>query len=119
MADQSATTDTLTVLVIAPNGDVREDVLPTRDTLHGLYELIDCRLVDLVRLEAAADMWLDDEGLYAAEINHPATAVARAFGFVHQPYFGTVVITGGADDKGNTAGLLPKTAARLRALLAR
>lgn len=74
------------------------------DTLSGMYEIIGCHSVDVVALADGIDMWLDDEGLYNSPINPIATAVARSFGHVHQPYFGVTLVTGnkGADTTGLT-----------------
>lgn len=80
------------------------------NTLAGFYEHIGCRLVDVVRIAPDLDMWIDDEGALVESpvVNPVATALAAAHGFRHQPYVGTVVFTGGADDEGDTVecGLL-------------
>jgi hypothetical protein len=77
------------------------------DGLHlkSLYRLINCRLVDVVRLTTQLDMWVDDEGAYTQPINLAAIVVARGFGFTWQPYWGTVVLTGGAGSDGETLPL--------------
>lgn len=104
-------------LVIRPDGTMNDIVLAANRVLDDLYAAIDCRSVDLVRLSQTRDMWLDDEGMYAGEVNHAATRLARAHGFVWQPYFGTVVITGGADADGNSVALRPNDAQQIRELL--
>jgi len=82
-----------------------------------LYGVIGCRSVDVVRLGDNMDMWLDDEGMLVGKVNGPATRLARSYGFVWQPYFGVVVVTGGADRDGNTVGLDETRAAEVRGLL--
>lgn len=89
--------------------------------LEGLYGVIGCRCVDVVRLVPGVrgvDMWLDDEGMFCGVVNGPATGLARVFGFRWQPYFGTVVVTGGADEAGDTVGLGDGDLALVRELLA-
>lgn len=77
-----------------------------RGSLDDLYRHIECRSVDVVRLAPNANMWLDDEGAYNAPINEVATALARMYGMNYQPYYyGTAIITGGADEVGETLGL--------------
>lgn len=74
-----------------------------KNTLGAMYTIIDCHSVDVVRLAPGIDMWIDDEGMMTSDINPLATAVARTYGWTHQPYFGTALITG---NKGpNTTGL--------------
>lgn len=73
--------------------------------------------VDVVALAPDLDMWLNDEGLInGSGINPVATALAREQGMTHQPYAGTVVLTGGCDQSGAT---LPLTPERLESLLTR
>lgn len=86
-----------------------------RARLAAMYALLRCTSVDVVALTSQWDMWIDDEGLYNHPVNPAASALARRFGFVHQPYHGPVLITGGADDEGDT---LPLTRDSLRGLLA-
>jgi len=71
-----------------------------------LREALDCRTFDLVRLGAGLDMWIDDEGMLLGEpvVNRVATLIARAHGFVWQPYVGAVVFTS-VDDEGETQSL--------------
>lgn len=70
-------------------------------------------LVDVVALTDHLDMWVHDEGLYRCQANPVATILAIAHGRTTQPYYGTAVFTGGADDHGATRSLHPRTAARL------
>lgn len=60
-------------------------------------------LVDVVELAPGLDMWVNDDGAMYAEINGPATRLARLRGLRHQPYWGPVVITGQKD--GEAVGL--------------
>jgi hypothetical protein len=101
----------ITAAVVTGDFLVTPATLDPTDVLADLYRMIGCRTVDVVALDDDLDMWLDDEGAYTAAPNAAATAIAQTFGFVWQPYFGTVVITGGADKDGNT---LPLTEAGLR-----
>lgn len=96
----------------------RVEEMNPKGTLHELYRLIGCSLVDVVRLTDVIDMWLDDEGLYNSQtVNRLATLLARTYGFTHQPYFGTAVIAR-CDRNGNTAGLTDGQLAQLETRLA-
>ena len=75
--------------------------------------------IDVVRLHPEMEMWVHDEGLYACDLNPVASAVAAGMGFVHQPYCGPVVFTGGADEDGNTLGLSDELAEVLMELVER
>lgn len=102
-------------LLLCPDGDLRPIDFPDGvDHLKIMYEAIGCSSVDVVALTTGIDMWLDDEGMVAREINLPATLLARRFGWVNQPYFGPVLLTGGADTAGDT---LPLSRAKAVALL--
>jgi hypothetical protein len=95
------------LLVVTPDGEVRDEVVPAGETrlvtassvLQALYEQIGCAAVDVVRLAPDTDMWVDDEGLLRARprINQLASYIATRFGRPFQLYAGTVVFTGGAD----------------------
>jgi hypothetical protein len=76
--------------------------------------VIRCNLYDLVALTTRLDMWIDDSGIYNHPVNPLATALARRHGFTWQPYHGPVLLTGGADEDGET---LPLTMDGARALL--
>ena len=103
-------------LVIHPEGDVVEvNLKPGGDHLALMREHLGCRLVDVVALTDRLDMWIDDEGLYNHPVNVPATALARRFGFVWQPYHGPVLLCS-VDREGNSIDL---DVAQTRALLTR
>lgn len=104
--------------VIGPLGGMRDVELHDHQGsyLTALYRLIGCRTVDVVALTDGVDMWLDEEGMLAADpdVNLPATGVAASFGLTHQPYFGTAVFTGGPDEEGNVTSLSATAAKELR-----
>ncbi|HZM65150.1 MAG TPA: DUF3846 domain-containing protein [Nakamurella sp.] len=104
-------------LVIHPDCTLVEVLLEAGRVLEGMYGAIGCRCVDVVRLDDSMDMWVDDEGMLVGEVNRPATRLARSCGFVWQPYFGVVVVTGGADRDGNTVSLAAAQMAEVRGLL--
>jgi len=56
----------------------------------GLRVALDCRVFDVVRIGSGLDMWIDEEGLLVGEpvVNRVATLIAKAHGFVWQPYVG-------------------------------
>ncbi|MDL5160501.1 DUF3846 domain-containing protein [Actinomycetospora termitidis] len=71
-------------------------------------------LLDVVRLDEHTDMWINDLGVWGwREPNVMATRVAGAHGMDLQPYHGPVVLTGGADARGDTVGLDDTTATML------
>ena len=104
-------------LLVTTDGQVVEINLPadSRAQLTVLRAVLRCGLVDVVRLTTRLDMWIDDEGLYNHPVNPAATLLARRYGFTWQPYHGPVLLTGSADDDGET---LPLTRDKLLALLA-
>lgn len=99
------------------------------ELLSTLYWAIGCELVDLVRLagdrltEKVApggelSLWVDDEGMFrVAGPNRRYHSVALEFGLQQRLLFGPVVITGGADEDGDTLGLTPDQALHLMAIL--
>lgn len=110
---------TVTGLRISTDGDVTQVELGSRDdsTLHALYREIGCDLVEVIALTTQVDMWVDEEGMYRQEVNHVATALARRYGWTHQPYFGTVVLTGGSDAEGASESLAPIALVAVRDVL--
>jgi hypothetical protein len=103
-------------LLVYPDGTVTDPVLAEAgDTLTTMRELLDARAPDCVGLTSTLDMWIDDEGLFTAEENSVATALARYYGFTFRPYHGPVLLCGG--DEQNAACDL--TAEQLVALLTR
>ena len=117
MSTNESAGPSVAALVIYPDGAVVDVLLEAGRVLDGSYGVIGCRSVDVVRLGDNMDMWLDDEGMLVGKVNGPATRLARSYGFVWQPYFGVVVVTGGADREGNTVGLDETRAAEVRGLL--
>ncbi|MFE1230285.1 DUF3846 domain-containing protein [Streptomyces sp. NPDC058745] len=103
-------------LLITPEANVVPVDLPStsRERLTAMYSVLRCSYVDVVRLTTQLDMWLDDEGLYNHPVNEAATMLAARFGWTHQAYHGPVLLTGGADEEGNT---LPLDTDKARALL--
>lgn len=102
-------------LVIRPDGSIVDVQLEAGgDRLEVMRELLGCRLVDVVALTDRLDMWLDDEGMFTRPMNPVATALARRFGFVWQPYYGPVLLAA-TDSAGGSADL---GIGQLRAILA-
>lgn len=105
-------------LILRPDRTATVITWPTTGTLATLHLAIHCQTVDVVSLSPDLSMWVDDEGMInGAEVNALATLLARLAGFTHQPYFGTAVITGGADTEGDTTGLTDDQAAALLQIL--
>ncbi|WP_458682269.1 DUF3846 domain-containing protein [Prescottella equi] len=101
------TATTVTGFRITPEGKgsvVELKVGPDGSHLADLREAIDCRYVDVIRLDRRLDMWIDDEGLLVEDPkdNVIASLIAQ-LGFLRPigPIKGTVVLTGGADDDGD------------------
>lgn len=115
--DMTNRVDTITALTVSPEGQVADVELETGQFLRGCYAAIDCDTVDVVGLTSTLDMWVDDEGLInGSESNAFATAVAQAFGFIYQPYAGTVLFAE-HNDEGDTVSLRPELRAAVRQLL--
>lgn len=96
------------VVTIDVEGNVAEcdwDAPDTEARVKLLSAAVGDGLFDVVGLSQNLDMWVNDEGVYLFPVNVVATGVARRFGFTHQPYFGPVVFTGGADQEGETLPL--------------
>lgn len=70
----------------------------------GLCDAVGAERVDVVQLSDQVEMWLDD-GIYSTPLNLLASLYAAEYGYTHQDYFGTAVITGGVDEDGETRGL--------------
>ncbi|MFD9047754.1 DUF3846 domain-containing protein [Streptomyces zaomyceticus] len=107
----------MSALLITPKGEITLVELPadTGERLTAMYSLMRCDSVDVVALTNRLDMWLDDEGLFRQPVNRLATLVARRFGWTYQSYHGAVLLTGGANEEGET---LPLSEDKTRALLA-
>jgi hypothetical protein len=103
------------MLVVTPDGEVRDYAVPAGETrlitasavLQALYEQIGCAAVDVVRLSPDTDMWIDDGGLLrpVPRINQLSSYIATRFGRPFQLYAGTAVFTGGVDRAGYTLPL--------------
>ena len=103
-------------LVIHPSGELVEvNLNPGRNHLALMYEQLGCSTVDVVRLSAALDMWVNSADIDTQQVNPIATALARTFGYVTQAYHGPVLICG-FTPSGNSTDL---DSAQLRALLTR
>ncbi|MFJ6354804.1 DUF3846 domain-containing protein [Streptomyces sp. NPDC092046] len=82
-----------------------------------MYSVMRCDQVDVVALTDQVDMWLDDNGLYTQPVNPMATLLARRFGWTYQNYHGPVLLTGGADEEGETLPLDKDKVLAMRATL--
>ncbi|WP_267468340.1 DUF3846 domain-containing protein [Nocardia farcinica] len=100
-------------LVIPPDGDMYPINLDPARALEQMYDHLDCRYVDVVRLTDRLDMWLDDEGMLRHWVNVPATSLAHLYGFTHQLYFGPVLLCS-ADPDGNSIDLPAEIVGALR-----
>lgn len=99
----------VSALRIGVDGEVDDVVVGVEDDSHlrSLYALIGCRTVDVVQATAELDVWVDDEGMFSAPVNVPASFVLSRFGQVFQSYHGTVVVTGGVGPDGDMKPLDP------------
>ncbi|WP_432091425.1 DUF3846 domain-containing protein [Streptomyces sp. NRRL F-5630] len=107
-------------LLITCEGAVAEIDLPEEDKERATVyrSVLRCRAFDVVCLTSRLDMWLDDEGLFNHPVNPLATMLAKRHGFDHQTYHGPVLLTGSADEEGDTLPLTrEQMAAHLSALL--
>lgn len=104
-------------LLLTVDGQLVEINIPAESgkQLTVMYAVLRCRAVDVVAVTDQVDMWIDDEGLYNHPVNPWATALARRYGWTWQPYHGPVLLTGGADEDGNT---VPLSLDKIRGLLA-
>lgn len=104
----------LDVLIVEPDGTVREDTW-TAAADGGVLEPLQRTvggLVDVVALTDDVDLWVNDEGIYLCEPNPIVTLLAIALGH-RAPFYGPAVFTGGADREGHTLGLEPQIRAQL------
>jgi len=110
--------NTVRALRVSPRGELTDVLLPedTRAQLAAMYRQMDCALVEPVSLSESLTMWCDEEGFLTArpEVNLCATGVAARRGITGQPYAGTVLFTGAADEQGRTGELSPHQALALR-----
>jgi hypothetical protein len=84
------------ILINAKEKTIKEVELE-KPTLQSMYKLIDCELVDCVRLDDQNDLWVDDEGLNK-EPEH-----FFEFTGTHQPFAGNGLIASHTDS-GETVG---------------
>lgn len=88
------------ILIDSTTQEIKEVEL-TAPTLKSMYKHLDCELVDLVRLDDKADMYVDDEGL----LKDPKSFFQIQYdGIKFQPIAGKGLICS-HDDEGDTAGL--------------
>ncbi|WP_127469616.1 DUF3846 domain-containing protein [Streptomyces sp. B27] len=93
-------------LILRTNGEFEIIDWPTNGHLEILYRAIECDHVDAVTISPNLTMWIDDDGLNTgAPINRAATILYALHKEPHQHYVGNVVITGGADHRGDTLAL--------------
>lgn len=87
-------------------GGFERITLDRSQLLQSLYTTIDCRYVEVVQPTETICIWVDEEGLLnRSDPNLLATLVAAELGSFPQVLRGTVVVTGGADGKGDTLPL--------------
>jgi hypothetical protein len=108
MSDTSTQT-TMIVQAVRVGLDGRPEVIDLgarESTGAAIRTAIGCRWFDVVRLSPDLDMWIDDEGavLADAQVNVVATAIARAYGAIWQPFCGVAVFAA-HDRHGETVGL--------------
>ncbi|RYD13995.1 MAG: DUF3846 domain-containing protein [Lysobacteraceae bacterium] len=99
----------MTVQAVQIGLDGRPEVIDLgvgESTGAAIRAAIGCRWFDVVRLSPDLDMWIDDEGatLADAQVNVVATAIARAYGAIWQPFCGVAVFAA-HDRHGETVGL--------------
>lgn len=102
-------------ITIHPAGDVGVNHWPGAGLLPHLYEQIGCSMVTPVGLGTNLTLWCDDEGLLAAapQVNHLATKLCGLYGPLRSHLVGAVVLTGPADESGETLPLGPSAVAVL------
>jgi hypothetical protein len=96
---------TMKALHIKTDGKVK--VLEfTNDTCYKTLSGAVGGLIECVALAKDIDMWVNEEGkVFGLDLNPHATRLFQnTFGFI-DPIAGDVIITGGADDEGETLGL--------------
>jgi hypothetical protein len=106
----------LTALRISEDGQISDVEIPSGDgweTLHAMYREIGCRMVEAVGLGEGLVLWCDEDGRAEGKgLNGCATLIAQHFLAVEgrvlagdQNVIGTVLLTGGPDEEGDTTGL--------------
>jgi hypothetical protein len=108
----------ITAAVLTADFHVAPVTLAPGAFLADLYRLMNCDTVDVVALDEGLDMWVDDEGIYRNNTSNPvASMIAHLHGRCWQPYFGTVVFSGGIDENGNALPLTDQALQRLTHLV--
>jgi hypothetical protein len=51
------------ILIDVKNKMVREVTIKRHDSLLEMYELLDCRMVQVIEVGKSTDLWVDEEGL--------------------------------------------------------
>lgn len=84
----------------------------TQERVPALQAAIGCNLFDLVRVEPKLDLFIDDEGLYRAELNPMLSVMLHVLG---EPRLlsGAGVFLGGDPDTGEAPSLSQMQAKRL------
>ena len=103
---------------LTPTGEVTETgIEPGGD---GIRAAIGCDRFDVISLDHAIDLWVDDEGLLVAEpqLNLPATLVAHALG-VQTAVFGTAIALSVDPTTGDSTGLSDAQARRVQHALSK
>lgn len=86
-----------------------EATLRKGHTLHDMYRLLDCHLVDVITVpigDRDIDLWVDDEAL-----NNPDKGYSLQIGNPNAPDFMILagsVLFASSDEEGNTTGLTPE-----------
>lgn len=77
--------------------------------LQDLYEALNCRVVDVVRLSDEIDLWVDDEGMLVPEPqpNLLLSYMAITFGW-NGPIYGSGVFLSNNPETGETISLTPR-----------
>lgn len=68
----------------------RQEIYPKEEkfTLEELYELLDCELIEVVRITPEKNMIIDEEGKYTkSDINAIATFIAHVVNAIHHDDF--------------------------------
>lgn len=105
-------------VTISAEGNAQEVLWDASNGTLGLLQQSVEGLVDVVALSPQLDMWINDEGIVRGmAVNPIATQIARLCGRTTQPYYGPVVLTGGADQDGVTLPLSTDQAVAILALV--
>ena len=79
--------------------------IEVENDLHVWYKLLDCELVDVIRLTARVDLWIDDEGLFKEPPKQAYFYIADLL----EPVAGRALLLS-HDAGGNSRSLLTKAA---------